>query len=59
MVATWFDLSPRTTPPLMKTKAPNVMRSEMWGISWRRIVGRRVMAVQTIERGVRTKSEGC
>lgn len=56
MVATWFDLSPSTTPPLMKTKAPNVMRSEMWGINWRIIVGRRVMAVQTIERGVRTKS---
>lgn len=45
MVATWFDLSPKTTPPLMKTKAPNVMRSEIWGIKRRRIVGRRVIAV--------------
>ena len=33
MVATWFDLSPRTTPPFQTTKMVNVMRREMYGQS--------------------------
>lgn len=33
MVATWFDLSPRTTPPFQMTNTANVATSEMYGQS--------------------------